>query len=170
MPSRPVDEPIKTTALPGPSARPRMFDNAETSDVHERVLRITLLEDGFAADRGNPYRVAVRRDPVNNAVNEIARMRVVERTESQRVHKRDRPSTHREDVAHDPAHAGGCAVHRFDERRVVVRLDLPRNGYARCDLNNARALTRPNQDLRSGGGQVLEVHTARLVGAMLTPH
>ena len=56
---------------------------------------------------------------------------IVERTEAQRIHHRDRPRAHGEDVAQNAADAGGRALKRLDEARVIVRFDLERDRRSR---------------------------------------
>ena len=91
-------------------------------------------------------------------------------TEAQGVQDGDRARAHREDVAQDPAHAGGGALVGLDERRVVVRLDLEDGGEAVADVHRARVLSRPLDDTLSRGGERLQVALAALVGAVLGPH
>ena len=60
--------------------------------------------------------------------------------EAQRVHHRDRAGAHGEDVADDAADAGRRALVGLDEARVVVRLDLERDGEALADVDDAGVL------------------------------
>ncbi len=97
---------------------------AEAEDVHERVVGVAVVEHRLAADRGHADRVAVARDARHDPFGDPARPRVVERTEAQRVHDRDRSGTHREDVAQDAADSGG---------RPLVPARSPRGGCgSRC--------------------------------------
>ncbi len=103
-----------------------------------------------------------------------ARMRrfcgIVERTEAERVEQRDRPRAHREDVADDAADAGGRALVRLDERRVVVRFDLEDRGQPVADVHRAGVLTGSLQHARARGRQRPEVDPRALVAAVLGPH
>ena len=74
---------------------------------------------------------------------------VVERAEPERVHERDGPGPHREDVADDPADAGGRALVRLDRGRVVVALDAQRDGEAVADVDDAGALAGPDEHPRA---------------------
>ena len=99
----------------------------------------------------------------------------VERAEAQRVHHRDRPGAHGEDVADDAADAGRRALVGLDVRRVVVRLDLERDGVALADVDDAGVLADAGQHLADRRllrdlAELLEVHLGRLVGAVLAPH
>ena len=78
---------------------------------------------------------------------------VVERTEAQRVHERDRAGTHREDVADDPADAGRRTLVRLDRGRVVVALDAERDREAVADVDDAGALARTDEHPRRLGGE-----------------
>jgi hypothetical protein len=61
--------------------------------------------------------------------------------EAKTVEDRDRPGTHRDDVAEDPADAGRRALEGLDRRRVVVRLDLERDCIAAAEVDHAGVLT-----------------------------
>ena len=90
--------------------------------------------------------------------------------EAQRIHHRDRPRAHSEDVAQDSADAGGRALERLDERRVVVRFDLERAGPAVADVDDAGVLSRALHDALAARGQPLQVDARGFVGAVLAPH
>jgi hypothetical protein len=95
---------------------------------------------GLAADVRQAEAVAVAadagHDPGQHAVGVVG----VERTEAQRVHHRHRPRAHREDVADDAADPGRPHLVGLDVRRVVVRLDLERDGVPVTDVDDAGVL------------------------------
>jgi hypothetical protein len=97
-------------------------------------------------------------------------LRIVERSEAKRVHDGDRPRAHREDVAKDSADAGRCALERFDEAGVVVRLDLERDRIPMTDIDDAGIFARPHQHMLAARRQLAQVQARALVGAMLAPH
>ena len=132
--------------------------DAETEDVHERVARVAGLERDLAADGGNADAVAVPGDAGDDAFEQAPGPGCVEVAEPQRVHQRDGPRAHREDVADDPADAGRRALIRLDERRMVVRLDLEDGGEPFADVDGAGILARPLQHLGTLGGQGAQVH------------
>src|SRR5512143_610142 len=108
-------------------AGPDQVALAEEADAHrvdQRVARIAGGEADFAAEGRDADAIAVVADSAHDAGEEIAVARHVERTEAETVEHRDRSRAHREDVAQDPADAGGSALIRFDRRRVIVRLHL----------------------------------------------
>ena len=133
-----------------PSARAstsRSFgQDAEAEHVHERVAAVRVVEHDLAADRRDADRVAVAGDAGHDTFEEVAGARVVEDAEAQRVHQRDRPRAHREDVADDAADAGGRALVRLDRGRVVVALDAHRDRRAR---RRCRRRPRPHRDRRA---------------------
>ena len=145
-------------------------ERAEAEDVDERVVAVALVEDELAADGGHADRVAVAADPAHDALEEVTRPRVVERAETQRVHERDRPGPHREDVADDPADAGRRALVGLHRGRMVVTLDPHGDRDAVADVDDPRALTRPDEDPRRLGREAPEVGSGRLVRAVLRPH
>src|SRR4029079_7514036 len=103
----------------------------------------------------------------HHAAREVRRPRMVEAAEPERVHDRDRPRTHREDVAEDAADARRRALERLDERRVVVALDLEDRCETVADVDGARVLARSLEDLRPGRRQLLQIRARALVRAVL---
>ena len=70
------------------------LDEAEVEGVDQDVAAVALVEGGLAADRRDADRVAVAADPVHHAAQQHAVLRVLERAEAERVHRRDRPRAH----------------------------------------------------------------------------
>ena len=90
--------------------------------------------------------------------------------EAQRVHHRDRPRAHGEDVAHDAADAGRRALIGLDEARMVVAFHLEDAGIAVADVDHAGILARALQHPRRLGRQLAQMDARGFVGAMLAPH
>ena len=107
--------------------------------------------------------------PFHDAGEEVAHPRRVERAEPQRVEHRDRTRAHREDVAQNSADAGRRALIRLDGRRMVVRLDLERDGESVADGDDAGVLARSLQHVRRFGRQRLQHRPRMLVRAVLAP-
>src|SRR5579864_314301 len=53
---------------------------------------------------------------------------------------------------------------------MVVRFDLERTGPAIANIDDARVLARSLQHEFTAGGQSLQVHARRFIGAVLAPH
>ncbi len=119
--------------------------DAQRERVHQRIAVVALFEDALAADGGNAEAVAIVRDARNNAFENSAIARDIERAEAYRVHHRDGPRAHGENIAQDAAHAGGRALERLDEARMVVRFDFERDRVAVADVDDAGVLARPLQ-------------------------
>ena len=152
-----------------------MAQHADAERVDQRVAGVGLVEDGLAADVGQAEAVAVAADAGHDPGQHPRGVGGVERAEAQRVHHRDRPRAHREDVADDAADPGGRALVGLDERRVVVALDLEGHGVALADVEDAGVLTDAGEHLADRRllrdlAELLEVHLGRLVGAVLAPH
>jgi hypothetical protein len=73
---------------------------------------------------------------------------VVRLSEAEAVEQRDRPRTHRDDVAEDAADPGRGALERLDGGRVVVALDLEGDCLALAEVDDSRVLTGPLEDAR----------------------
>ena len=149
--------------------------HADAERVDQRVADIAGVEDRLAADVGQPEAVAVATDAGDDPRHHATGVLGVERAEAQRVHHGDRTSAHREDVADDAADSGRGALIGLDVRRVVVRLDLERDGVPVTDVDDAGVLAdADHQVLAHLVGDVVaelaQMHLARLVGAVLAPH
>ena len=70
--------------------------------------------------------------------------------EAQAVEQRDRPSAHGDDVAQDAADAGRRSLERLDRRRMVVALDLERDGLAVAEVDHPGVLARPLEHTFAG--------------------
>ena len=149
------------------------FDDPEAEHVDERIAGVRVVERDLAADGRDADAVAVAGDAGDHAFDDapVARaVGTVERAEAKRIHQRDRPRAHREDVADDAAHAGRGTLVRLDERRVIVRFDLEDSRQPVADVDGARVLARSLQDARTGRRQLLQMDARALVAAVLGPH
>src|SRR5689334_17662200 len=90
--------------------------------------------------------------------------------EAQRVHHRDWPCTHGEDVAHNAADAGRCALIGLDEAWMVVALHLEDAGITVADVDDASVFAGPLQHPRRLRRELAQMDARRLVGAVLAPH
>ena len=132
-------------------------------------MLVGRLELDLAADVGDAHAVAVVADALDDAREQVPLGLGVELAEAQRVEDRDRPRSHGDDVAQDPADAGRGALERLHRRGVVVALDLERDGDPVADVDHARVLARPLQDTLARRGQRGEQRPRMLVGAVLAP-
>ena len=92
---------------------------------------------------------------------------------AQRVHHSHRTRTHRQDVANNPADPRGRPLIWLHIRRMIVRLNLEGDSPAVTDVDNASILTNTDEQgvrLWLLVTELPQVHLARLVGAVLTPH
>src|SRR6187401_3349096 len=96
--------------------------------------------------------------------------RVVERTKSQAVHRRDRTCTHREDIAENSADSCCSTLKRFDETRMIMRLDLESDAPVVTDIDDTGILSGGNDHTRSAGRKSFEMYSRRLVRTVLRPH
>ena len=173
MPSRPVRAPTAMIGLPTPCATARMSSFfAQQADAHrvdERVAFVRRIERDFAGDGRNADAVAVVADAFDDAGEQVADARRIERSEAERVEHRDRTRAHREHVAEDAADAGCGALIRLDGGRMVVRLDLEGDGESVADRDDAGVFAGALQHVRRLGREGLEQRPRVLVGAVLAP-
>src|SRR5271157_5539262 len=146
---------------------------------HQRISRVATFELHLAADVGDAEAVSVRGDATDHTFEHrvvLVQSSLIEaglrrdRTEAQGVHDRERTRAHGEDVAQNAANAGRGSLERLDERRMIVRLDLEGAGPSIADVNDARVLARPLHHAAAVRRESLQVHSRRLVGAVLAPH
>src|SRR5688572_1302219 len=91
--------------------------------------------------------------------------------EPQRVDRGNRPRAHRKNVTNNAAHACGRALKGFNSARMVVRLDLERDGQAVADIDDPRVfLAGPNENLGRPRRECFQERAGILVGTMLAPH
>src|ERR1039458_6057157 len=170
-------------------------DQAESERVHQRIAGVAGLELHFATEVGYAEAVTVRSDATDHAFHDgmiLVDLRLcgsvamprsdgakprphmlflhTNRPKPQRVHHRDRPCAHGENVAQNSADASGRALKWLDKRRVIVRLDFERAGPSVANIDDASVFTRPLDDQLAARGQALQVNARRLIGTMLAPH
>ena len=88
----------------------------------------------------------------------VLEQRVLELTEPERVHQRDRTGAHRENVTNDAADTGCRALIGFDERGVVVRLDFEDGGKPVSDVNSPCVLAWALKHPGAGRWKLAEVN------------
>ena len=115
---------------------------AEAERVDENIPVVRRVEHHLARDGRHADAIAVTADSADHAAEQVARPRMIERSELERVHARDRPRAHREDVAQDSADAGRRALVRLDERRMVVAFDFEHRDPSVADVDRAGVLAR----------------------------
>ena len=145
-------------------AQPVAVEQPHAHRVDEAVRGVRRVEDGLAADRRHADAVAVVADPGDGLLEVEVRL-----AEPEPVEERDRPRSHRDHVAQDPADAGRRALERLDGGRMVVRLDLERDRRAVAEIEHAGVLTRPLQNALAGRRQPPEERGGVLVAAVLRP-
>ena len=138
--------------------------------VDQNVVVVAGVEIGLPAHGRNAHAVAVVADARNDARHEMARLGVVRRAEAERVHVGDGPRAHGEYVAHDAAHAGRGSLIGLDIGGMVVALHLEHGGLAVAEIDHARILAGPLNDLRAFGRELFQPDARGLVGAVLRPH
>ena len=163
-----VDEGVAHPVGPRPEdPRPRRESDAE--DVDEGVPRVRGRDRDLPPDRRTPEAVPVMRDAGHHAAQEVTALGIVERSEPEGVEEGDGTRAHREDIAEDAAHARRRPLERLDERRVVVALDLEREGQAVADIDHAGVLARPLEHVGGAGRESPQEDARGLVRAVLGP-
>ena len=113
MPSRPVKRAVEddrvADALGLRAQHALGRQQADAHRVDERIRVVGGVEGAFAADVGDADAVAVVADAGDGAAEAP-----VGRAEAEPVEQRDRPRSHRDDVAQDAADPGGGALERLD--------------------------------------------------------
>ncbi len=147
---------VAGTAGP-PEHQPVDRQHPGAQDVDQGILRIARVEGELAADGRHPDRVAVAGDAGHHALDQPALARLARIAEEERVHDRDRSRPHGEDVAEDPAYAGGGSLVGLDGRGMVVALDADGDCDPVAGVDHSRVLAGADQDPRSLGREPSEV-------------
>ena len=133
-------------------------EDAERKGIDQRVAAVAWLEDALSADRGHAETVAVVGNAAHDALGNVAVADpvsgIVRQAETQGIHHRDGPRSHRKNVTQDAAYARSSALKRFDEARVVVRLDLESSGVPAADVHDPGVLSRSHKNPGSRSGQL----------------
>ena len=95
---------------------------------------------------------------------------MIDAAEAERIERSDRPRAHGEDIAQDAADAGGRALIRLDERRMIVAFHFKSHGKPAADIDDTGIFTGTLQHIRAFGRKILEIVTRALVAAVLGPH
>src|SRR5580765_5829136 len=153
--------------------------DAEGQRVNQRILRIARLETDFAADGRDAETISVMRDAANHAIENATILGSVffacafsrsDLAEAKRIEYGDGTRAHGEDVAQNSADARRSALKRFDVARMIVRFYFERGDEPIADVHNAGVFARTLHHEFAARGQALQVHFARLIGAVLAPH
>ena len=137
--------------------------------VDEWIPLVGGVENDFSGDGRNPDAVAVITDAFYHPREQIPHACVVEAAEAKRVEHRDRAGSHRENIAQDAADAGGRSLVWLYCGRMIVRLDLERDGESIADGDDASVLAGSLKDVRRGCRQRLQKRARVLVRAVLAP-
>ena len=150
-----------------------MLHHADAQGVDQGIALVAGVEYGLAADVRQAEAVPVTPDARDDAGQHPLGVGVVGGAETQRVHHGDGTGAHGEDVADDAPDAGGRALVGLDVAGVVVRLDLEGDRVVLADVDDAGVLADADQQgvgLRGLLAELLQVHLAALVRAVLRPH
>ncbi len=157
------------------AARSRIEDAVRRREAHahrvdQDVVVVASVEIGLPAHRRHADAIAVIADARDHTRHEMPRLRVIRRAKAQRIQVGNRPSAHGEDVAHDAADPGRCALVRLDIGGMVVALHLENGSEPPAEINDAGILARSLDDALASGRQGLQPDLGGFVGAMLRPH
>ena len=138
--------------------------------IDQAIAVIGAVEPHLAAHGRHAKGIAIPAHAFDHALDQMRGLGMRRHAEAERIHRRNGPRAHGEDIAQDAAHAGGSALMRLDVAGVVVAFHLEDHRLPVADIDHARILARPADHLRSGGGQGAQPFLRRFVGTMLVPH
>ena len=135
--------------------------DAQGKHIDQRIGRVTLFENTFAANRGNAETVAVVGNSPNHSIHNS---RIVggfrntgEGPEAERIHNRDGACAHGEDVAQNAAHTSSRALEGLDIAGVVVGFDFESDYPAAANADDSRVFARSLNNVRAFSGQLAQV-------------
>ena len=143
----------------------------KAKDIHQRIAGIRFVEIGLAANRWDPDTVSVVGNARDDARKKVTVGGICERTETQRIQTKDRPCTHRKDVANDAAHPRGGSLKGFNGAGMVVTFHFESHRPIIADIDHPGIfLSGPHQHPIATGGKFPQFELRILVGTMLAPH
>ena len=135
--------------------------------VDQDIAVIALVEIGLAAHRRHAHAIAIAANARDDTGDELAGLGMIRCAKAQRIHQGHGPCAHGEHIAQNAAHARSRTLIGLDIGGVVVALHLEDSDIAIINIDHARILAGAVNDALAGHGEFLQVHPARLVGAML---
>src|SRR5512133_1780198 len=154
----------RTLAPPIPSRPVVARKDSDAHRVDQAVAGIALVEDRFAAHGRHTHAISVVPDAREGALEHPVRL-----GETQAVEERDRPRAHRDHVAQDSADSGRRPLKRLNRGRMVVALDLERDGLSVAEIEHARVLPGALEHALALRRKPLQEPRRVLVAAVLRP-
>ncbi len=154
------------------SLHPSDRHHPHAQGVDQRVPQIRRIEDDFPADRRQAQAVAVAADARDHPGQHPRRVGRVGVAEPERVEDCDRPGTHSQDVADNPADASRRTLVGLDETRMIMRFDLKCDGQTLTDSDHPGVLAHADEHALTGGYVVEppQMHLGRLIRTVFAPH
>ena len=151
------------------------LQRAHAQRIDQWIPGVGFIKNGFTADVRQAQAVAITAHTINHTRQHTLGIRGVGRAETQLIHHRHWPCTHRHDVTHNAAHTRGGTLMRFHIRRVIMRLHAERHRMTIPNIDHTSVFTNTRQNLLihlRGGGftEITQMHFRRLIGAVLRPH
>ena len=142
----------------------------DSHGIHENVAVVGRVEIHLAANSRDADTVAITADTGDDTGQKVACLFMVRRAETKRVQQRNRPRAHGEDIAKNTADTGRRALIGFNERRMVMALDLEDGGKPVTDIDGACVLAGPLDHLRAVNWQGLQPFLRGFVRTVFRPH
>src|SRR5215208_5738586 len=137
--------------------------HTDTEGIDQWVAEVAMVEDHLTADVRQAETIPVTTDASDDPRKHSGGVRLVQRSEAERIHHCDRSRPHRQDVADDAADTRRGSLVRLYVAGMVVRFDLERHGVAEADVDHPGVLPDSgeqlaNRSLRCQLTESAEVH------------
>ena len=143
---------------------------SDSHRIHKNIAIVGRVEIHLAANSWDADAVAIPADTGDDTGQKVACFFMVRRAETKRVQQCNRPRAHGEDIAENTADACRRALIGFDERRMVMALDLEDGGKPVTNIDGACIFARTLDHLRAVDWQGFQPFLRRFVGTVFRPH
>ena len=126
---------------------------ARRKGVHQTVAVVGGVKAHFAADTRHTKAVAVAADAFDHTVYQLAGLVMRRLAKGQRIHRRDGPRAHGENITQNAANTGGGTLIGLDVGGVVVAFHLEDDRVAITDVHDTGVFAGATDHLRAGGRQ-----------------
>src|SRR5690606_39464951 len=127
------------------------MDNTHADHIHEWIAVVTAVEREISPHNRNPDTIPVSPYPFHHVFKEVPVLFPVERSEIERIHQRDRPSAHRENITNDASHPSRRTIMGINVTLVIMTLHRDGKRCPFAETDNRCIITWAEYDIGAAG-------------------